>query len=184
MRDQFIANGLNFAFAQSREMQEKMQSQVAKGNAEPKLQSTHEGVSDQPSAQQQYQALIDSYSKIRRPSAEIWNAMGIAYQMLFDLKDATRCYMNALKIDSLNPNTLNNLATVQMNRKSSELRSAPIEKHLPLTRASQLSSRILAPTCLHSMNTKMDPNSTLKRSPSTRTSSIKVLGAQSASQAI
>jgi Tfp pilus assembly protein PilF len=90
--------------------------------SELKLQSTHEGVSDQPSGRQQYQALIDSYSKIRRPSAEIWNAMGIAYQMLFDLKDATRCYKNALKIDSLNPNTLNNLATLQ--DESKEFRTA------------------------------------------------------------
>jgi hypothetical protein len=152
--------------------------------AEPKLQSTHEGVSDQPSARQQHQALIDSYSKIRRPSAEIWNAMGIAYQMLFDLKDATRCYMNALKIDSLNPNTLNNLATVQMNRRVQNCGAHLSKSTCRSTRASQLFSKILAPTCLHSMNTKMDPNSTLKRSPSTRTSSIKVLGAQSASQAV
>jgi Tfp pilus assembly protein PilF len=39
--------------------------------------------------------------------------MGVAYQMLLDEKDATRCYKQALKMDPQNANVLNNLATVQ-----------------------------------------------------------------------
>ncbi len=38
--------------------------------------------------------------------------MGIAYQMMFNLKDATRCYNSSLKLDPRNATVLNNLATV------------------------------------------------------------------------
>jgi tetratricopeptide (TPR) repeat protein len=38
--------------------------------------------------------------------------MGIAYQMMFNLKDATRCYNASIKLDPRNATVLNNLATV------------------------------------------------------------------------
>ena len=38
--------------------------------------------------------------------------MGIAYQMMFDLKDAVRCYNASLKLDPRNAAVINNLATV------------------------------------------------------------------------
>ncbi len=37
--------------------------------------------------------------------------MGIAYQMMFDLSDASRCYLASLKIDPRNGSVLNNLGT-------------------------------------------------------------------------
>ncbi len=37
--------------------------------------------------------------------------MGIAYQMMFDLSDASRCYVASLKIDPRNASVLNNLGT-------------------------------------------------------------------------
>lgn len=60
-----------------------------------------------------YQAAIESYAKEQQPSAEVWNKMGIAYQMLYDLKDAARCYKHALQLAPTNPNVLNNLGTVE-----------------------------------------------------------------------
>lgn len=45
-------------------------------------------------------------------TAALWNKMGISYQLLFNLKDATRCYKQSLKLDARNPKVLNNLATV------------------------------------------------------------------------
>jgi tetratricopeptide (TPR) repeat protein len=42
----------------------------------------------------------------------VWNKLGIAYQMMFNLQEATRCYRESLKIDPNNPNVLNNLGTV------------------------------------------------------------------------
>src|SRR5690348_839152 len=35
-----------------------------------------------------YQAAIESYAKVQEPSVALWNKMGIAYQMLFNLKGA------------------------------------------------------------------------------------------------
>ncbi len=43
--------------------------------------------------------------------------MGIAYQMMFNVKDATRCYNASLKLDPKNPQVLNNLATVYDSQK-------------------------------------------------------------------
>jgi len=38
--------------------------------------------------------------------------MGIAYQMMFNTKDAVRCYRESLKLDPRNSQVLNNLGTV------------------------------------------------------------------------
>lgn len=38
--------------------------------------------------------------------------MGIAYQMMFNVKDATRCYKESLKLNPRNASVLNNLGTV------------------------------------------------------------------------
>jgi tetratricopeptide (TPR) repeat protein len=62
---------------------------------------------------QRYQAAIEEYKKVGQPSAAVWNKMGIAYQMLYDLKDADRCYKRAHKMDARNTDVLNNLGTVQ-----------------------------------------------------------------------
>ncbi len=61
---------------------------------------------------QRYQAAIAAYSKAPEMTAAIWNKMGIAYQMLFNAKDATRCYKESLKLDPTNAQVMNNLATV------------------------------------------------------------------------
>ena len=68
--------------------------------------------------QQRYQAAIYAYSKVNPPTASSWNKMGIAYQMLFDTKNATRCYKEALKIDPNHSGAFNNLATIEDSRKN------------------------------------------------------------------
>ena len=55
---------------------------------------------------------IESYKKVPKTSADVWNKMGIAYQMMFDQADATRCYEASLKIDPRNTHVLNNLGTI------------------------------------------------------------------------
>jgi tetratricopeptide (TPR) repeat protein len=62
---------------------------------------------------QRYQAAIQAYQRIEHPTASVWNKIGIAYQQMFALKEAERCYKQALKLDLDNPKVLNNLATVQ-----------------------------------------------------------------------
>jgi len=71
-----------------------------------------EDLGDSLEARQRYQAAIAAYSKIAEPSAAVWNKMGIAYQMMFNPKDAIRCYNASLKLDSRNSSVLNNLGTV------------------------------------------------------------------------
>jgi len=83
---------------------------------------TPEEVGDSLMAHQRYQAAIESYKKGPQDSAAVWNKMGIAYQMMFNLQDATRCYQESLKLDPKNPNVLNNLGTVYDSQK--EYRSA------------------------------------------------------------
>ncbi len=73
---------------------------------------TAEQEGDTLSAHQRYQAAIAAYSKAPEMTAEIWNKMGINYQMMFNSKDALRCYKDSLQLDPRNPQVLNNLATV------------------------------------------------------------------------
>jgi tetratricopeptide (TPR) repeat protein len=75
-------------------------------------QPTPEQIGDSLTARQRYQAAIAAYSKAPQMTAAIWNKMGIDYQMLFNPKDATRCYKQSLQIDPRDPQVLNNLATV------------------------------------------------------------------------
>ncbi len=78
----------------------------------PPYKPTPEQVGDSLFGHQRYQAAIEAYKKAPRDSAEVWNKMGIAYQMMFDLESASRCYRMSLRLDSKNPRVLNNLGTV------------------------------------------------------------------------
>ena len=77
----------------------------------PAPSPTPEEIGDTLAIHQRYQAAIEAYRKAPE-SAAVWNKMGIAYQMMFNLKDATRCYRESLKLNSHNSNVLNNLGTV------------------------------------------------------------------------
>jgi len=79
---------------------------------------TAEQRADSLMVQQRYQAAIDAYSNVKPPTASSWNKMGIAYQMLFDPTNATRCYKESLKIDPNHSGTFNNLATLEDSRKN------------------------------------------------------------------
>jgi tetratricopeptide (TPR) repeat protein len=85
-------------------------AQVAPNPATP--QPTPEEVGDSLSARQRYQAAIAAYEKAPEMTAAIWNKMGIAYQMMFNSKDAVRCYKESLKLDPRNSQVINNLGTV------------------------------------------------------------------------
>lgn len=97
---------------------DQAQSQVpatAAGNA-PLPAPTPEDLGDSLAIHQRYQAAIASYQKAP-PSAAVWNKMGIAYQMMFNVREATRCYRQSLKLDSHNAQVINNLATVYDSQK-------------------------------------------------------------------
>ena len=59
-----------------------------------------------------YQAAVAAYEKAPEKSADIWNKMGIAYQMLLNFRDAEHCYKESLKLKPKDPSVLNNLGTV------------------------------------------------------------------------
>jgi tetratricopeptide (TPR) repeat protein len=80
-------------------------------------QPTDEEIGDSLTAHQRYQAAIAAYSKAPEMTADIWNKMGIDYQMMFNSKDASRCYKESLKLDPRNPQVLNNLGTVYASTK-------------------------------------------------------------------
>jgi tetratricopeptide (TPR) repeat protein len=107
------------------------------------VQPTAKELGDALMAHQRYQAAIEAYKKVPGPSADALNQMGIAYQMMFNLHDAVRCYEGSLRADPKNANVLNNLGTVydslkqlnaaeRMYRKALKLepKSAMIEKNL------------------------------------------------------
>jgi tetratricopeptide (TPR) repeat protein len=84
----------------------------AQPSVQAPVQLTPEQEGDTLMAQRRYQAAIVAYQRQSRPDAQLLNKQGIAYQMLFNLNDAQRCYQASLKLDGKNPHVLNNLGTV------------------------------------------------------------------------
>ncbi len=75
-------------------------------------QPTPEQMGDALMAHQRYQAAIEAYKKAPTSEPAVWNKMGIAYQLMFNLTDAMHCYTTSHKLDPKNSNVLNNLGTV------------------------------------------------------------------------
>lgn len=71
-----------------------------------------EELGDSLMAHQRYQAAVEAYKRAPHDSPEVWNKMGIAYQLMFNLQDASRCYQASLRLDSKSPNVLNNMGTI------------------------------------------------------------------------
>ena len=78
----------------------------------PKVQPTFQQVGDALLAHQRYQAAIEAYKKAPTDDPAVWNKLGIAYQLMFNLTDAMHCYKTSYKLDPKNSNVLNNLGTV------------------------------------------------------------------------
>lgn len=87
-------------------------SQPVTTYTQPKPQPTPEQLGDALMAHQRYQAAIEAYKKAPTNNADVWNKMGIAYQLMFNLTDAMHCYRTSAKLNPKNSNVLNNLGTV------------------------------------------------------------------------
>jgi tetratricopeptide (TPR) repeat protein len=92
--------------------QAKVQAPAPPAATPAAAQPTPEQIGDSLIAHQRYQAAIAAYAKAPQMTAALWNKMGIAYQMIFNSKDATRCYKESLKLEPRNSQVLNNLGTV------------------------------------------------------------------------
>jgi tetratricopeptide (TPR) repeat protein len=78
----------------------------------PRTPPTPEELGDTMMGRQRYQAAIEAYKQASRSSPDVWNKMGISYQLMFNLADASRCYQASLRLDGKNPRVLNNLGTI------------------------------------------------------------------------
>jgi tetratricopeptide (TPR) repeat protein len=63
-------------------------------------------------AQQRYQAGIEAYKKVAQRSADVWNKMGIGYQLMFNRDEASHCYQTSLRLQPKNARVMNNLGTI------------------------------------------------------------------------
>lgn len=80
------------------------------------FQPTHENIADSLMAHQRYQAAIEQY-KLAPGSPEVLNKMGVAYQLLFDVDAAGKCYKEALRKEPKNAKYLNNMGSIYMAQK-------------------------------------------------------------------
>jgi tetratricopeptide (TPR) repeat protein len=78
----------------------------------PSFQPPPESVGDALASSRHYQAAIEIYKKIPNLSADGWNKMGVAYQVLHDSKDAERCFKESLRIRPEHAMTFNDLGAV------------------------------------------------------------------------
>lgn len=78
---------------------------------EPQVQLSHQEMGDLYIVRHRYQAAIREFKQVEPHTAAAWNGMGVAYQMLYDTKDAIRCYQESVRLNHRNLHALNNLAT-------------------------------------------------------------------------
>jgi Flp pilus assembly protein TadD len=82
------------------------------------LQLTPEERGNMLLAEKHYQAAVEAYKKAPQNSADVWNRMGIAYQQLFNVNEALRCFQVSLKLNPRNGNVLNNIGTIYVSLKN------------------------------------------------------------------
>jgi tetratricopeptide (TPR) repeat protein len=121
----FLAAGSSAALAQSPMLSPS--DKVSQSPAAAELSQTAprgpdatlppEVVGDALMIHQRYQAAIEAYRQAPQDSAGVWNKLGIAHQMIYDLEEASRCYQVSLKLNPNNPHVLNNLGTVYQSQK-------------------------------------------------------------------
>jgi hypothetical protein len=78
----------------------------------PQPPATPEELGDSLMSHQRYQAAIEAYKKMPNNSADVWNKMGIAYQLMYNQEEASRCYQKSLRIEPRNARVMNNLGTI------------------------------------------------------------------------
>jgi tetratricopeptide (TPR) repeat protein len=113
-----------------------------------------EAVADALMLHQRYQAAIEAYRQSAQDSAPVWNKMGIAHQMMFDLAEASRCYQVSLSLNPDNPRVLNNLGTVYESQKRYADAERMYRKSIQLAPGSALAYKNLGTVLLVQHNFK------------------------------
>ncbi len=104
--------GSPMVLAQSATQAPAAGAQAPQATAAPQPEPTPEQLGDSLMAHQRYQAAIEAYKKGPRDSFDLWNKLGIAYQLMFNMDEAARCYQRSLKLNPGNSSAMNNLGTV------------------------------------------------------------------------
>ena len=81
-------------------------------NVQPESSLNPEQLGDLQMARKHYQAAIEAYMRVSPRSAMLWNKIGIAQQQMFVTEAAKKSYETALKLDSKNPDVMNNLGSI------------------------------------------------------------------------
>jgi pentatricopeptide repeat protein len=89
-------------------------SRIEVREPEAAIQPTPIEVGDALMLHQRYQAAIEAYKRAPQDSPEAWNKMGVAYQLLRNVNEASRCYHRALKLNPKNGTYFNNIGSVHM----------------------------------------------------------------------
>jgi tetratricopeptide (TPR) repeat protein len=115
---------------------------------EPKFIPTPEQIGDSLMAHRSYQAAIESYKNGPRNSADLWNKMGVAYQLMFNTDEAGRCYQKSLKLNPKNAVAMNNLGTIYVSFKQFATAEHTYKKALKLNPKSALIEKNLGTALL------------------------------------
>jgi Tfp pilus assembly protein PilF len=79
--------------------------------ASSRPQATAEELGDSLLIRRRYQQAIAEYGQVSRKSSDVWDKMGIAYELMFDVKGAMHCFKQSLRVDPDNAQAVNNLGT-------------------------------------------------------------------------
>jgi tetratricopeptide (TPR) repeat protein len=116
--------------------------------------ATPEDIGDAMMVHQRYQAAIEAYEHASQQSPDVWNKMGIAHQMMFNLQQASRCYQAALTLNPNNPHVFNNMGTVYESQKRYADAERMYRKAIRLAPGSALSYKNLGTALLAQRNYK------------------------------
>ena len=116
--------------------------------AAPAVHATPEEIGDALLAHRRYQEAIAEYKQAPKDSADVWNKMGIAYQLMFDTDDATRCYKESLRLNPRNAQVINNLGTVYDSQKEYKKAAHQYSRALKLDPTSALIAKNLGTNLL------------------------------------
>jgi Flp pilus assembly protein TadD len=95
-------------------------------------------IGDMRLAERRYQEAIEAYANAPNSSSEVWNKRGISYEMLFDLKDAERCFKQSLRLNPTDARVVSNLATVYESQQDHRKAERLYRRALKLAPASPL----------------------------------------------
>ena len=115
---------------------------------EASFQPTPVDLGDALMAHQRYQAAIEAYMRAPVKSAEAWNKMGLAYQLMFNTEKAEHCYQKAQKLNPRNGSYTNNLGSIYMERREYPRAERTFRKALKVNAQSALFEKNLGTALL------------------------------------